>query len=363
MPSPGPSFDPKVVAPGDYALFNEPMGPEGPMQPPAPSLPGEGFPYQSFADEIVQSRGTVLPFPEGGVDPGQVQMSPMPGAFPPDGGVDHSPEAQFNRAWETDTAQQEDALRHDQKEGILQALFAGAANNPGDILGMLGDASQGMAGPMSQLPLQEMRRSRKEERLGVLAKIKALNAPSPGTYGEAAHETAYWNSLSKEEGQAKMKEKHTKRLFTNVRGLGQTQYRVNEDGSREFNVDGLWMDHSSAMDAGEQRLLEYKGKEESAKKGVAQADRQAGIDHVRSILPGTSDDVIARMVDMDFLAKGIEASPEDVRRIYKETARSGIRDVMTHGTPAEKQHYARAQAENDEDAMMLIVLEIKKRRR
>ena len=368
-----------VPQPGLPTLSNQPgmMPPVGDMmahmpgiQPP-PMLPQPQQPHD-LSDDYMNPYGVMTGGQHIQSKPPQqpgLFNAPMPDpqigmqqtTFPPDGNVDHSREGNFNRAFGDDTVRMEEAIRRDQKQNILQSLYAAAGANPGDIAGMLGAAAPGMAGAMPDFPVEEMRRQRQQERLETLAKIKALNAPVGGYRSprQATEDRAY---MEDPEGALAA----TKRSMfgqSDSFGLpvGEVDFTTGPDGEKLYDWAGEKLTREEMMEVVRAEKLKAYGDKEIAERRVEAAGDERKIQTIMRIMKTDRAGAERAIAWNMFPNITGEADDADVMAAYTLFGEQGAGEVMERGTDEERARYQEAQARNDKDIMALIVLEVKKR--
>ena len=368
-----------VPQPGLPTLSNQPgmMPPVGDMmahmpgiQPP-PMLPQPQQPHD-LSDDYMNPYGVMTGGQHIQSKPPQqpgLFNAPMPDpqigmqqtTFPPDGNVDHSREGNFNRAFGDDTVRMEEAIRRDQKQNILQSLYAAAGANPGDIAGMLGAAAPGMVGAMNDFPIEEMRRARQQERLDTLGKIKSLNAPTGGYRSPQQRMQDRVVLENPKQAYAATEDQMFGKTANFGLPVGEVKVVTGPDGEERYKWAGAELTRAEMMEVVRGEKLKAKGDTAVAESRVETAGKEATTQEIMRVMK------IGREAANRLQAAGVfshisaEASEQDIRAAYELFGEQGGDDVMAQGTAEEYARYQEAQSRGDKDVMALIVLEVKKR--
>ena len=366
QPQPQPAPPPQVQAPMDLSHlyppaqgYDEQYGSQG-------SFPGMGDQYinpagvqtggQYIQSQMPQQASLPMPFPP----PPDPYMGADPGLVPMDSAVDHSQAGNFNRAFGDDTVRMEEAIRRDQKQNILQSLYAAAGANPGDIAGMLGAAAPGMAGAMNDFPIEEMRRARRQERLDTLGKIKSLNAPvgpnlSPKQWAEG-------RAVMDDPEAAVAAAKEDLRPKDNFGApIFKVPYDV-VDGERLYDWAGGQKTHAEMMEVSRQEMLNRQGDRAQAEAAVGGAEKEDAIDQIMMLADGMTREMAEMMYGLGAF-KNIqgEASPGEIQAAYQRFKLEGEQEVMALGTEEERAYYAELKASGDEKTLNMLILRVKER--
>jgi len=367
QPQPQPAPPPQVQAPMDLSHlyppaqgYDEQYGSQG-------SFPGMGDQYinpagvqtggQYIQSQMPQQASLPMPFPP----PPDPYMGADPGLVPMDSAVDHSQAGNFNRAFGDDTVRMEEAIRRDQKQNILQSLYAAAGANPGDIAGMLGAAAPGMAGAMNDFPIEEMRRARQQERLDTLGKIKSLNAPTGGYRSPQQRMQDRVVLENPKQAYAATEDQMFGKTANFGLPVGEVKVVTGPDGEERYKWAGAELTRAEMMEVVRGEKLKAKGDTAVAESRVETAGKEATTQEIMRVMK------IGREAASRLQAAGVfshisaEASEQDIRAAYELFGEQGGDDVMAQGTAEEYARYQEAQSRGDKDVMALIVLEVKKR--
>jgi len=312
--APASPYDPSRVAPA--GPFNEPMGPQGPMTAgPAP------------ADIPIPPPPAQLPnlgigFPEGGVDPSQVSPTVPPGMI--DSSVDRSPLGDFNRSYDTQTLQMDDALRADQQNNFWASIAQGFGANPFSIAGGMGASAPGMAAANAQLPFEELKRQREIERMQMLQGYKELGKGQ--TVQE--HQADVLAGMSDAERQEALYGRGQSSYSRDSKGnYYETETR---DDGRYYKVGDEWLDETGWNQFRNQDRITEETRKADVKQQAKGADDAARMAAARKKFPQITSEAALRS-----LAEGLTK---------EEIAAAGEQGVGSAGPPANapddiKQHW------------------------